>query len=44
MVAEVGPNHPAEWAAMKAVAAKLGTGSPETVRTWVRRAEVDAGR
>ncbi|MFB7600712.1 hypothetical protein [Streptomyces sp. NPDC056160] len=29
---------------MKAVAAKLGIGSAETVRTWVRQAEVDTGR
>lgn len=29
---------------MKAVAAKLGIGAAETVRTWVRKAEVDAGR
>jgi transposase len=41
MVAEVRPNYPTEWAAMKAVAAKLGIGSAETVRTWVRKAEVD---
>ncbi|QEV42985.1 IS3 family transposase [Streptomyces nodosus] len=44
MVAEIRPNYPTEWAAMKAVAAKLGIGSAETVRTWVRKAEVDAGR
>jgi transposase len=44
MVTEVRPNYPTEWAAMKAVAAKLGIGSPETVRTWVRKTEVDTGR
>ncbi|MFD5233367.1 IS3 family transposase [Streptomyces qaidamensis] len=44
MVAEVRPNYPTEWAAMKAVAAKLGIGAAETVRTWVRKAEVDGGR
>src|SRR5262245_29763841 len=44
MVAEVRPNYPTEWAAMKAVAARLGVKTPETVRTWVRRAEVDAGQ
>ncbi|KUN16699.1 transposase [Streptomyces antibioticus] len=44
MVAESRPNYPTEWAAMKAVAAKLGIGAAETVRTWVRKAEVDVGR
>jgi len=44
MVAEVRPNYPTEWAAMKAVAAKLGIGSAETVRTWVRQNQVDAGQ
>ncbi|MGI5461100.1 IS3 family transposase [Streptomyces sp. CA-249302] len=44
MVAEIRPNYPTEWAAMKAVAAKLGIGAAETVRTWVRKAKVDAGR
>jgi transposase len=29
---------------MKAVAAKLGIGAAETVRTWVRKAGVGAGR
>lgn len=44
MVAEIRPNCPTGWAAMKAVAAKLGIGAAETVRTWVRKAEVDVGR
>ena len=44
MVAELRPNYPTEWAAMKAVAAKLGVGAAETVRTWVRKAEVTVGR
>ncbi|GAA4205958.1 hypothetical protein GCM10023074_45790 [Microbispora amethystogenes] len=44
MVAEIRPNYPTEWAAMKAVAAKLGIGAAETVRTWVRRSEIDAGQ
>jgi transposase len=44
MVAEIRPHYPTEWAAMKAVAAKLGIGAAETVRTWVRKAEVDGGQ
>lgn len=32
MVAEIRPNYPTEWAAMKAVAAKLGIGAAEVVR------------
>lgn len=43
MAAEVRPNYPTEWAEMKAVAAKLGVGAAERVRTWVRKAQVDAG-
>lgn len=44
MVAEIGPQYGSQWAAMCAVAGKLGIGSPETLRIWVRRDEVDAGR
>lgn len=43
MVAETRPDHPTEWAAMRSVAEKLGVGSAETVRKWVRTAQVDAG-
>lgn len=32
MVAEIRPNYPTEWAAMKAVAAKLGIGAAELDR------------
>jgi transposase len=44
MVAEVRPNYENEYAAIKAVAAKLGVATAETVRKWVRQAQVDAGR
>jgi len=43
MVAEVTPNYDSQWAAIGAVAQQLGVGSSETVRKWVRQAEVDAG-
>ena len=43
MVAEVTPNYDSQWAAIGAVAQKLGVGSSETVRKWVRQAEVDGG-
>jgi len=39
-VAEVRAGHGSEWEAMRSVATKLGVGSTETVRKWVRRAEV----
>jgi transposase len=44
MVPEIRPNYPTGWAARKAVAAKLGVGAAETVRTWIREDEVDAGQ
>jgi transposase len=43
MVAEVLAHYPSEWPAIVAVADKLGIGTAETLRKWVRRAEVDAG-
>lgn len=38
MVAEVLPDYRSEWAAIGAVTQKLGTGSSETLRKWVRQA------
>jgi transposase len=37
-------NYPSEFAAIDAVARKLGIGSPETLRKWIRRVEVDGGQ
>ena len=44
MVAEVRPEYPSDWPAICAVAEKLGIGTAETLRKWVRQAEVDAGQ
>ena len=35
-------NYDSEWVAMKAISARLGMNA-ETLRKWVRQAEVDAG-
>jgi transposase len=43
MVAEVRPQYPTEYAAITAVAAKLGIRTTETLRKWVRVAQVEAG-
>ena len=43
LVAEATPQHESLWAAIASVAAKIGA-SAETVRKWVRRAEIDAGQ
>ena len=33
-----------EFEAIRSIAVKLGIGSPETLRKWVRRAEIDGGQ
>ncbi|MDV9202716.1 transposase [Streptomyces sp. Wh19] len=44
MVAEVRGDYPSESAALRAVAQKLGIGSAETLRNWVKRDEIDSGQ
>lgn len=44
MVAEVRPDYSTEWAAINAVAAKLGIGTAEILRKWVRQAQIDEGQ
>ena len=43
LVLEQRDEYRSEYEAMRSVAAKLGIGSTETLRKWVRRAEVDSG-
>ena len=42
MVLEHQNEHPSQWATIGSIAGKIGC-SPETLRAWVRRAEVDSG-
>lgn len=44
MVAEYKSEYGLEFEAIKAVATRLGIGSRETLRKWVRRAEIGAGQ
>ena len=43
MLIEHRAEYPSEWAAMTAISAKLGM-TPETLRIWVRRTEIDDGK
>jgi len=43
MVAEVSDQHDSKWAAISEVARLLGVGCAETVRKWVRQAQVHGG-
>ena len=43
MVTDHRGKYPSQWAAIQSVSQKLGT-TPETLRAWVRRAEIDNGK
>ena len=42
MVLEHRAEHPSQWAAIESIAGKIGC-VPQTLHTWVRQHEVDAG-
>ena len=44
LVAEHRGDYQTEYAAIRSIAARLGIATPETLRQWVRQAEVDAGQ
>ena len=43
MVCEHQDEYDSQWAAITSIATKLGM-TPETLRKWVRRAEIDEGQ
>ena len=42
LVLECEPDHKSRWSAIQSVAAKIGC-TPETLRTWLNKKEVDDG-
>jgi transposase len=44
LVIEQRDQYESEWEAIKSIAAKLGVATAETLRKWVRQAEIDAGK
>lgn len=44
LVVESKGEYPSEFEAIRSISTKLGIGSPETLRKWVRRAEIDGGQ
>ena len=44
MVVEVRGEYQSQWAAIEAVATKLGIGSAEALRKWMQRLEIDVGQ
>ena len=44
LVAEHRDEYETEYAAIRSIAAKLGISTAETLRKWVRQAEVDSGQ
>src|SRR5258705_7751469 len=43
MVLDHASEHPSRWAAVTAIAAKIGC-TPQTLHDWVKKAEVDRGQ
>jgi transposase len=43
LVVESKGDYPSEFEAIRTIAGQLGIGSTETLRKWVRRAEIDGG-
>jgi transposase len=44
LVAEQRDQYQSEYEAIRSIAAKLGISTPETLRKWVRQAEIDGGQ